>query len=119
MRLPAFHYAFSAAFVALLCLNLPTPAQAAQGNKDASYEITITKGHFQPDSLTIPAGQQVKIMVHNSTTLPAEFESYDITVEKVIPGGTTLPIFLGPLKPGTYGFFNDFAQGVTGKLVVE
>lgn len=119
MRLTTFRYALSAAFVAVLCLNLPMPAQAAQGDKDVSYQITIAKGHFQPDSLKIPAGKQVKIMVRNSTALPAEFESYDITVEKVIPGGTTLPIYLGPLKPGTYGFFNDFAQGVTGKLIVE
>jgi len=119
MRLTAPRYLFSVAFVAALCLNLPVPAQAAQGGGDASYQITITKGHFEPDSLHIPAGKQVKIMVRNSTALPAEFESYDITVEKVVPGGTTLPIYLGPLKPGTYRFFNDFAPDVTGKLIVE
>lgn len=81
-------------------------------------ELRIKNQAFQPDVLTIPAGQQVKIVVRNEDTLPAEFESNDFNREKVIPGGTSLPVYVGPLTAGTYKFFNDFHPQSTGKLVV-
>ena len=45
-----------------------------------------------------------------------EFESYDLNREKIIGGNKTGIVFIGPLKPGKYGFFGEFnpetAQGV-------
>lgn len=80
--------------------------------------LVIRNQAFEPAMLTIPAGQVVKIMVRNEDALPAEFESSDFNREKVIPGRSTLPVFVGPLKPGTYGFFNDFHLQSKGKLIV-
>ena len=81
--------------------------------------LTLHGQAFQPRALTIPAGQQVKIVIKNDDVLPAEFESGDLNQEKVIPGGTALPLYVGPLRPGTYKFFNDFHPASTGALVVE
>jgi plastocyanin len=81
-------------------------------------ELRISDQAFQPDVLTIPAGQRVKILVKNEDPSPAEFESNDFNQEKVIPGGTSLPVYVGPLTAGTYKFFNDFHPQSTGKLVV-
>lgn len=85
----------------------------------APLQITITSKGFDPARLQIPAGKKVKIMVHNATALPAEFESYQMPVEKVVPGHTDLPVYIGPLKPGSYKFFNDFAANVTGTIIVK
>lgn len=111
-----------ALFLALVSGTLAwaTPQHDETTSKPTSLlKLVITKGHFEPDTLVIPANKRVKIEVQNTMAMPAEFESHDITVEKVIPGGTTLPVWVGPLKPGHYGFFNDFAEGVTGKIVAR
>lgn len=81
--------------------------------------LTIKNQAFTPQTLTIKAGTPVKIFLKNADVLPAEFESNDLGKEKVIPGNTTLPLFLEALSPGKYQFFNDFHPSSTGTLVVE
>ncbi len=80
--------------------------------------LVIKNQSFEPQTLTLPAGEQIEIMVKNADTFPAEFESADLNREKVIPGGTTLPLYVGPLRPGSYQFFNDFHPSSTGTIVV-
>jgi plastocyanin len=92
---------------------------ACSASAASDVHLTIRNQDFTPKTLTIPAGQTVKIMVKNEDALPAEFESSDFNREKVIPGGTQLPVYVGPLTPGTYGFFNDFHPQSTGKLIVK
>lgn len=99
----------------LIMAALAGPNAAAASN----LTLTIKNQAFQPKTLTIPAGQTVKIMVKNEDGLPAEFESSDFNREKVIPGGTQLPVYVGPLTPGSYGFFNDFHPPSTGTLIVK
>lgn len=103
------------ATLVIMLVGLPAVGLA----KDGDYRLAITQQGFEPQALSIPAGQRVKVMVHNKRALPAEFESYDFTVEKVVPGGTTVPVYIGPLKKGRYKFFNDFAQHMQGKLTVR
>ena len=81
--------------------------------------LTIKNQAFQPRTLTIPAGQTVKIVVTNKDVAPAEFESNDFNREIVIPGRSAVPVYVGPLKPGKYRFFNDFHPESTGTLLVE
>lgn len=85
----------------------------------APYQLTIKNQAFTPATLTIPANTQVQIRIHNQDALPAEFESYDFNREKVVPGGSKVSLYVGPLKPGTYKFFNDFHSSSTGKLIVK
>ena len=95
---------------------------AAPAGADAPPEFTLTiKDHkFEPAELTVPAGQKVKIKVINADPTPEEFESHELNREKVIPGGATATIFVGPLKPGTYPFFGEFnPKTAQGKLIVK
>ncbi len=85
----------------------------------ADVHLTIKNQAFQPNTLTIAAGQTVRIMITNEDALPAEFESSDFNREKVIPGGTQIPVYVGPLSTGAYNFFNDFHPQSTGKLIVK
>ena len=104
--------------LAMLALGQPiahaSPANALSGE----IGLTIKNQAFQPGKLTVIAGKPITIQVKNADTLPAEFESSDLGREKVIPGGTTIPVFIGPLTPGTYKFFNDFHPDSRGTLVV-
>ncbi|TAM86032.1 MAG: cupredoxin domain-containing protein [Candidimonas sp.] len=84
---------------------------------EASYELTIQNDGFSPATLAIPAGERVKIVIKNARTLPSEFESAQLGREKVVPGGTTLALWVGPLKPGKYKFFDDFNPKAVGWIV--
>ncbi|WP_107329878.1 cupredoxin domain-containing protein [Metapseudomonas otitidis] len=87
----------------LLMLALP-----ASGAPLPSYELEIRDGHFTPANLVVPAGQRFKINVHNRGQGPVEFESLPLRVEKVLGPGVSSFVVIHPLKPGRYGFFDDF-----------
>ena len=85
-----------------------------------TFKLVIKDHRFEPGELTVPAGRKVKIRVENQDPTPEEFESHDLNREKIIAGGKSAVVFVGPLKPGSYRFFGEFhpdtAQGV---LVAE
>jgi len=103
------------AFGAGLLLIISKPDAAAE----QVFHLSIVNQAFKPDALTLPAEQGIKIMVANKDSSPAEFESNDFQVEIVIPGRTELPVYVGPLEPGAYHFFNDFHPQSKGTLIVK
>ena len=90
------------------------PAQAAE--PDA---MLVIKNHrFEPVELKVPAGQRVKLVVHNQDSTPEEFESHSMNREKIIPGGSKAIIYIGPLKPGRYDFFGEYNEATAKGVVV-
>ena len=73
-----------------------------------SYALTLRDSVFSPPTLQIPAGQRVKIVLHNAGSGPSEFESTPLRIEKVLGPGVSSFVVLHPLKPGRYAFFDDF-----------
>lgn len=78
--------------------------------------IQIKEHLFYPSELVVPANTKIKLIVVNQDATPEEFESYVLNREKIIMGGASATIFIGPLKPGDYPFFGEFnpktAQGL-------
>jgi plastocyanin len=98
---------------ALLSSLAAAPAHAADTER-----LLIIKNHlFEPAELNVPAGQRVKLVVHNQDSTPEEFESHSLHREKVIPGNSKATLFIGPLKPGRYEFVGEFNEA-TAKGVV-
>ena len=79
--------------------------------------LTLKDHKFTPQQLVIPAGQKVRITVKNMDNTPSEFESYDLNREKVVKGGEEITVLIGPLDPGTYGFFDDFHKDTTSGTI--
>jgi plastocyanin len=94
-------------------------ASRADATAEQVFHLAIVNQAFEPDTLTIPAEQRVKIMVMNKDSIPAEFESNDFHAEVVIPGKTELPVYVRSLEPGTYHFFNEFHPQSKGTLIVK
>ena len=92
---------------------------AADAAAPADITITIKDKAFVPDSINVPADTKVKLIVKNTDTVPAEFESHDLKREKVIAGGKEATIVIGPLKAGTYTFFNEFHEESKGTVIVK
>jgi plastocyanin len=83
--------------------------------------LLVIKNHrFEPAELKVPAGQRVKLVVHNQDGTPEEFESHSLNREKVIPAGSKVTIYIGPLKPGRYAFFGEYNEATAkGAVVVD
>ena len=108
---------FLLSFLALAgaLVNAP-PALAAD---PVTIRLAISNGQFAPRELHLPAGVKVKLLIRNDDGLPAEFESYDLSREIVVPQRAQVTTYVGPLKPGRYRFFNDFKPAMQGEVVVD
>jgi plastocyanin len=99
----------------LLALGQPALAGASE-----TYELSIRNHRFEPAQLTVPAGVKVKLVVKNLDNGPEEFESYLLHREKLIPAGSQVTIFIGPLKAGTYDFFGEFhSDTAKGQIIAK
>ena len=99
----------------LLALGALSPAFGAE-----EYVLVIKDHQFEPAEVVIPAATKVKLRVKNLDATPEEFESYELHREKIIAGGASAVIFVGPLEPGTYPFFGEFhPETAQGRLRVE
>lgn len=84
------------------------------------FNLTVKDGRFTSEKVEVPAGQKFRLIVTNEGSGPEEFESSDLNREKVVTPGKSVVIFIGPLKPGTYGFFGDFhPQTARGQIVAK
>jgi hypothetical protein len=71
-------------------------------------QLTLKDHRFVPSEISVPANQRFGIEVMNQDPTPAEFESSDLRVEKIVVPGGKIVVRAGPLKPGTYTFFDDY-----------
>ena len=92
---------------------------SVQAADPAPVSITIKDRQYVPAEITVPAGAKVELKIRNEQTTAAEFESHQMRREKVIPPGGTVSLFIGPLNPGRYEFFDDFNPKARGVVVVK
>ena len=90
---------------------LPLAANAAD-----PVSLVLQDNQFTPREVKVPAGERFRIEVQNQGTGPAEFESPDLHVEKIVVPGGTVSVMAGPLKPGSDKFFDDYHPDVSGTL---
>jgi plastocyanin len=103
----------TAALLALLAFAQPAFADTPTAS------LTIRNQQFEPTEVEVPAGQKIELHVKNSDVQPAEFESGELHREKVVPGGQEVVVFIGPLRAGSYEFFNDFHPSSRGHVVAR
>ncbi|MBS0213342.1 MAG: cupredoxin domain-containing protein [Proteobacteria bacterium] len=101
--------------VALLIALLPGAALAADLPE---FTLTLQNHRYVPAELTIPANTKVKLIVVNKDPTAEEFESHELNREKVVAGGASINVYVGPLKPGRYPFFGDFNQATAQGVLI-
>lgn len=103
----------------LLCaLTALTVSQAALAEEKPEFDIIIKDHVITPHELTVPAGQKIKLRVHNQDPTPEEFESHDMAREKIINGNSKATIFVGPLEPGRYHYFGEFNLDTANAYII-
>jgi heme/copper-type cytochrome/quinol oxidase subunit 2 len=106
-----------ASFALLPLLLLAGPPAAAE---DPAFTLTLKDHRFTPTELTVPANVRVKLTIRNQDPTPAEFESHDFKAEKVIAAGREVTLTIGPLKAGSYGYFDDYHEkDAKGRLIAQ
>ena len=103
--------------VGMLALSLLLPEARAQQAKEVI--ITYRNKHFQPAEVSAPGNTQLTLRIRNTDAEAMEFESETLHVEKIVEGKSEATITLQPLKPGKYGFFDDYHATSEGVLAVK
>jgi len=98
---------------ALMMVSLGAFAQA-----EPEFKLVIENHRFTPETLNVPAGKKVKLMIENKDATAEEFESHDLNREKVIPGKSSATLFIGPLKAGEYKFVGEFNEKTAKGVIV-
>lgn len=115
LRRPLYRSALLLGATALTLLTA-LPGQAAE----PEFALVIREHRFEPAELKVPAGQKVKLVIHNQDSSAEEFESATLRREKLVPAGQKVVVFIGPLKAGSYPFFGEFNQATAkGTVIAE
>ena len=104
-----------------------------------SLVVSMTDFAYNPNQLTVPAGEEIKLrisnegaVVHNFIIMNAgaaigqEYGAEDVANEywkvEIQPGGATTTSFVAPSAPGDYlivcSTAGHYIAGMTGKLIV-
>ncbi len=103
-----------AAAALIACFSAPAFAETPV------FEITIKDHKFSPDSIEVPVNQKVKLVIKNQDPSSEEFESHELSREKVIAGNSEGIVFIGPLKAGEYPFVGEFHESTAkGKIIAK
>ena len=93
---------------------------AAWAADPPEFALVIEKNRFQPEEVRVKAGAPFVLAITNKDGAPEEFESKELRIEKVIPGGKTMKIRVRALKPGTYPFVGEYHEKTAkGRIVAE
>lgn len=84
-----------------------------------TFKLEMIDGKLNPARIEVPAGQRIKIEMHNTGKDAVEFESVQLRKEKVLAPGADSFVVIAPLSPGEYKFFDDFHQSAQGVIVAK
>ncbi len=100
-------------------LTMWTPGPCAAAADDAvTLSLTLRDQQFNPAELHAPAGKPLVFRVKNLNPIVSEFESSDLHFEKIVPAGGEIVVYVRPLQPGRYNFYDDFHRATQGYLIV-
>src|SRR5512135_1114678 len=94
-------------YLAGVLLAFPPGVPLLASAADPEFALVIRDHRFEPAELRVPAGRKVKIVIDNQDASAEEFESHELNREKVVPGKSKVPVFIGPLAPGRYPFIGE------------
>jgi Cupredoxin-like domain len=105
----------SAATIAALAFAATSFASGGQVS-----EVRFSGGRFEPAQVVVPANAPFQVRVTNTDKSVIEFESFELRRERVVRPGESITVYVAPLAPGTYKFFDDFDHSVSeGEIVAK
>jgi hypothetical protein len=81
--------------------------------------VQFQGGRFEPSRVVVPANKPFKVRVTNAAHSAIEFESFELHRERVVRPGESITVYMPPLSPGAYQFFDDFNHSVPQGQIVS
>jgi hypothetical protein len=103
---------------ALAAAPLVVPAVAPEAAEEP-LRIVLRDHQFVPDRVDVPAKVKIRILIKNESDKTIEWESDELDREEVIEPGEERAVFLGPLEPGSYPFYDDRHSATKGVLIAR
>jgi hypothetical protein len=104
----------------VLAISFAAASWVGAASSDPKYSIEFHDGSVAPLRIEVPANQRFKVELRNTGSTPAEFESHELHIEKVVVPKTTSAVVIRALSPGQYKFFDDFhSKAPKGVFVVK
>jgi plastocyanin len=114
----AAHRSIGVCIAAALLAAVAIGCSGARAEDPVSLSVTMKDHQFEPAELHAPPGKPIAIHLKNLNTIVSEFESSDLHFEKIVPVGAEAVVYVRPLQPGRYNFYDDFHHATQGYLVV-
>ena len=96
------------ALIATLILGAGTFGAGAPASASEPVRLVLKDNRFTPSDVRVPANERFRIELENKDATPAELESTELRVEKVVTPGGKITVMAGPLKPRTYTFADEY-----------
>jgi len=99
-------------------------SRQATASQVADITVVMTEFKFNPDTITVHAGQRVRVMLDNTKgTLKHDFHQPDLDLHAEVDAGKTTVFEFTPTKAGTFDLTCDVPghkdAGMVGKLIVQ
>ena len=95
----------------------------AVGDTAVPLTVTMRQLRFQPETIRIPAGQEVTLLLDNLELLEHSLDIDALNIHIPLAGQEKETVTLPPLPPGTYDVYCGVAghreAGMVGTLIVE
>lgn len=109
------------------------------GGPSRIIDLTISDYHFEPDTFTVPAGEEITVNIDNEGIVSHQFVVFNLGTDpggkigpedqesiywrfEVRPGQSDVATFIAPVEPGEYfvtcGIFGHLEAGMVGSLIV-
>jgi plastocyanin len=109
------------------------------GGASTTIDLTISDYHFEPDTFTVPAGQEITLNIDNQGFVSHQFVIFKFGTDaggrigpedqdniywrfEVLPGHADSATFVAPPEPGEYyvtcGILGHLEAGMVGRLIV-
>jgi hypothetical protein len=83
-------------------------SSAALAADEWTGKIVFRDGKIEPREIIVPANTRLVLELVNQGTSPAEFESRELSKEKVLAPNSTSSLVIRRLDAGRYEFVDDF-----------
>lgn len=109
------------------------------GGASTTIDLTMSDYHFEPDTFTVPAEQEITLNIDNHGFVSHQFVIFKLGMDaggrigpedqdniywrvEVLPGHTDSATFVAPSEPGEYyvtcGILGHLEAGMVGSLIV-
>ena len=91
----------------------------AHADDPLEIHVTFVGDRFDPVDISVPVDVKFVLKVENRSGAAMEWESLALHREKLVPARSSTAIFIGPLRAGSYEYFDDFHPTIRGHVVAR